>query len=91
MPAKVVPIFDSMPASAGQPNDDCIRDLERMLEMAKSGELQGFGCAYSRADGKVATVLQTNGNLFSLSHAIGSLWFRFQQRMMEESESEYAD
>ena len=85
----VVPMFkESPPPEVGIPNQEAIDDLRKFLEMAERGELQGFAMAFTRSDGNITTVIQTNGEHFAMSHAIGALWFRFQQQMAETSRSD---
>ena len=70
----------------GEPNEDLIAHLRSMLDAAECGELQGMAAAMTRRDGRVMTVLSTNGEHFAMSHALGSLWWRFQHQMHEGSD-----
>ncbi len=84
---KVVPLFAEQPAPAetGIPNQAVIEGLRECLAKAESGEIQGYAIAYALSDGCVSTSLEANGNNFAMSHAIGALWFRFQNWMAENA------
>lgn len=66
-------------------NQELVDTLRRMLELAERGELTGVCAALSSSDGTITTMLESEGNNFAMSHALGALWFRFQKRMEETS------
>lgn len=70
----------------GTVDDDLVRQCRELLRMAETGEMRGMACCYERSDAKVTTLLHTNGNHFAMSHALGALWWRFQQKMYASSE-----
>lgn len=87
MSDRVITFPGSDPApEVGKPNEDLIRHLRAMLEAAERGDLQGMAAATTERDGNVTTVLATNGEHFAMSHALGYLWWRFQNEMHESAE-----
>lgn len=85
MDEKVVPLFGGKVPSRAEPNAEVIRTLQGLLTLAELGQLQGLSAAYTKADGTIETLLCTNGEHFAMSHALGALWWRFQQRMFDRS------
>lgn len=81
--ASITPIFGG--PKPGEPIPGVVAQLETMLALAKTGELQSFGAGYVRSDGKITTVLEAHGELFALSHALATIWYRFQKRMDEDT------
>jgi len=67
--SKVVGIHGNTPVSR-EPNETVIRELERILEMAKSGEVVGFAGALLHAD-KLSTVAY--GGLLGTYGLVGAL------------------
>ncbi len=68
-------------------NEHVVSALESLLDRARTGEINGIAVVYDRGrDQPVTTLLETNGNHLGMGQAISSLWFRFQTRMLEQSE-----
>lgn len=71
------------------PDPEIVAGLKKLLEMAECGQVQSMAICYENIDGTITTVLEARNNRFALSHAIGALWFRFQQKMLDDSEEAY--
>lgn len=83
---KVVGLRGEVPR--GEPDPDVVRVCRELLAKAECGQMRGIAACYERDDGRVTTVIETNGNHFAMSHAIGALWFRFQQKMHDDADPE---
>lgn len=68
------------------PDPDIVAGLRGLLEMAERGEVKSVAICYENIDSTITTILEARSNRFALSHAIIALWFRFQQKMLEEAE-----
>lgn len=88
MSKKVVALHGGPVAACAEPNPEVVQQLRDLLGAAERGDVQGVAVVATKANETVTTLLCTNGNHFAMSHAIGALWFRFQQRMADDANND---
>lgn len=76
--AAVVPIKPKV-------NEELVELLGRLHEQAKEGKIRSVALCYANSNGTIATAIEVDGDKFAMSHAIGALWWRFQQKMHEDA------
>lgn len=62
-----------------------IEDLEMLLELARTGELDGFAATYTKSDSTVATIISTPDKKFDIGHGISALQYRFHMTCHENA------
>lgn len=70
--SNVVSLGGEVPMGAGQPYPNLVNLLERLLEMAKSGEIQGACVAYVYRDGLACFETSTRDTSYALVGALAT-------------------
>lgn len=84
MTNKVVPLRDGMMTGERLPNPDCVAELERLLEMARSGEIVGFHGAIAYYD---AAAGRSWGGIFTYQSlgALAVMSAQLSKKLLEEN------
>ncbi len=71
----------------GQPHQDLVEDLERLLDDAKSGHLRGLAYATVMVDNSKGTGwVGADGTRDGIGLAVGLLQYRYMQSIYEDGE-----